>query len=152
MKKNHSAPILALTAALLLGGCATQMSTDATAPTGPPAATVKIEEFQAAYWGSATTGRGTINYQGQERAFTISGAGGGGTGAQSISAVGKVYNLDSLADFPGTYTGARSGLTLVSGKMHERFENRNGTVIYLTGKTKGLASSLGVDKMVISLK
>jgi hypothetical protein len=38
----HSSPLLALSVTLLLGGCATQMSTDPSAPTGPPAATVKI--------------------------------------------------------------------------------------------------------------
>ena len=142
---------LATSATLLLAGCATQMSNDPTAPTGPPAATLTVQEFQIAYDASAATGTGVLHYQGRDRSFTITAIGAGGTGAQQITAVGKVYHLDSLADFPGTYTGARSGLTLIGGKMHERLANGNGTVIYLTGQTSGLSTSMGIDKIVITL-
>ena len=142
---------LAISATLLLAGCATRMSNDPTAPTGPPAATLTVKEFQVAYDASAAAGKGTISYQGQDRSFSIKSIGAGGTGAQKISAVGKVYHLNSLADFPGTYTGARSGLTLIEGKMHERLANGNGTVIYLTGKTTGLSTSMGLDKIIITL-
>jgi len=71
---------------------------------------------------------------------------------QSIEGTGKVYNLDSLAEFPGTYTGARRGLTLINGTMHAKLTNKNGTVIYITGKTTGLATSTGVDTVTISLR
>lgn len=150
MKTKYNSA-LAISAILLLAGCATQMSNDPTAPTGPPDATLRVDELQAAYYGSATTGKGIIRYQGRDRSFSITGVGAGGAGAQSISAVGGVYGLDSLADFPGTYTGARSGLTLINGKMHERLANGNGTVIYLTGKTSGLSTSMGLDKIVITM-
>jgi hypothetical protein len=149
--KNRSTSVLSLVSTLLLANCATQMSNDPTAPTGPPAATLTVDEFEAAYYGSASTGTGTLSYQGRKRAFTIKSFGAGGSGAQKIEAVGKVYHLDSLADFSGTYTGARSGLTLFQGKMHERLENEKGTVIYLTGKTSGLSTSMGIDKVVFTL-
>lgn len=149
--KNKATSALAVLATLLLAGCATQMSNDPTAPTGPPDATLTLNQSQASYYGSASTGRGTINFHGQKRSFTVKGLGAGGTGVQNISAVGKVYHLKSLAGFPGTYTGARSGLTLFQGKMHERLANNKGTVIYLTGKTSGLATSMGLDKLVIEL-
>jgi len=149
--KHKYASALAISATLLLAGCATRMSNDPTAPTGPPAATLRVKEFQASYYGSASTGKGTLRYHGRDRSFSITGIGAGGTGAQKISAVGKVYHLNSLADFPGTYTGARSGLTLIEGKMHERLANGNGTVIYLTGETSGLSTSMGLDKIVITL-
>jgi hypothetical protein len=150
MKYRYSS-VLVIFASLLLVGCATRMSNDPTAPSGPPDATLTLEAYQAAYYGAASTGRGTLNYQGQKRSFTYNGVGGGGAGAQSISAVGKVYHLKSLADFPGTYTGARSGLTLIEGTMHERLANGKGTVIYLTGKTSGLSTSMGIDKVMIEL-
>lgn len=149
--KNKYTTALAISATLLLAGCATQMSNDPTAPTGPPSATLTVEEFQIAYDASASTGKGVLHYQGRDRSFSITGIGAGGTGAQQISAVGKVYHLGSLANFSGTYTGARSGLTLIGGKMHERLANENGTVIYLTGKTSGLSTSMGIDKIVITL-
>ena len=149
--KHHYPSALAISATLLLAGCATRMSNDPTAPTGPPDATLTVKEFQIAYDASAATGKGTLSYQGQDRSFSIKSLGAGGTGAQRIAAVGKVYHLNSLADFSGTYTGARSGLTLLEGKMHERLANANGTVIYLTGKTSGLSTSMGIDKIVITL-
>lgn len=150
MKKQYTFAS-ALASTLLLANCATRISNDPTAPTGAPSATLTVDSFQASYYGSATTGGGTLNYQGRKRPFTIKSVGAGGAGAQKIEAVGKVYHLDSLADFPGTYTGARSGLTLFQGKMHERLENSNGTVIYLTGRTSGLSTSMGIDKVVITL-
>jgi hypothetical protein len=155
--KTKLTTALAAASALLLASCATKMSNDPTAPSGPPAATVKIDIVQASYYGSASTGGGTLRYQGRSYPFSIKSLGGGGLGAQSISATGKVYHLKSLAAFPGTYTGARSGLTLLNGTMHERLEherleNSKGTVIYLTGNTSGLATSMGIDKFVIELK
>ncbi len=150
MKTKYTS-LLGLASTLLLANCATQMKNDPTAPTGPPSATVKVQQFQAAYYGSTSTGKGTISYQGRTRPFTIKSLGAGGTGAQQINATGEVYHLNSLADFPGTYSGARSGLTLFRGKMHERLANDNGTVIYLTGKTSGLSTSMGLDKVVITL-
>jgi hypothetical protein len=141
----------ALSSILVLANCATQMSNDPSAPTGPPSATRTVDEFEAAYYGSASTGTGTLSHQGRKRSFTIKSFGAGGSGAQKIEAVGKVYHLDSLEDFPGSYTGARSGLTLFHGKMYERLENEKGTVIYLTGKTSGLSTSMGIDKVVFTL-
>ena len=143
---------LALGVGIMFSSCATQMATDPNAPTGSPSATLNAEIVQAAYYGSATAGQGTLRYQGRSHPFSIASVGAGGTGAQSISMKGKVYNLDRLADFPGTYTGVRSGLTLIQGTMHEKLTNENGTMIYLTGRTTGLASSTGADKLVISLK
>ena len=59
--------------ALLLAGCASMT----TAPSTPPAATVRIQEWSAAYYGSAAAGKGTLYYNGQRHHFTISGLGVG---------------------------------------------------------------------------
>ncbi len=144
--------LLAAACTLLLASCATKMSNDPTAPSGPPDAMVKIDIAQASYYGSASVGGGTLKYQGRSYPISIRAIGGGGLGAQSISATGKVYHLKSLAAFPGTYTGARSGLTLLNGRMHERLENDKGTVIYLTGRTSGLSTNYGIDKFLIELR
>jgi hypothetical protein len=134
-------------AAVLLGACASMT----TAPSVPPAATVRIQEWSAAYYGSAAAGQGTLNFNGQRNHFTISGLGAGGFGGQKVSAFGKVYNLNRLADFPGTYRGISRGLTLIEGVMHAKLTNENGVDIYLAGETEGLASSLGVQAFVITL-
>ena len=132
---------------LLIAGCASMTQ----APSTPPSATVKIQEWSAAYYGSAAAGKGTLYYNGQRHHFTISGLGVGGAGGQKISATGKVYNLNSLSQFSGTYHGVSRGLTLIEGKMHAKLTNGNGVVMYLAGETEGLASSMGAQAFEVNL-
>ena len=132
---------------LLIAGCASMT----TAPSAPPSATVRIQEWSAAYYGSVAAGKGTLYYNGQRHHFSISGLGAGGMGGQKISATGKVYNLNRLSDFSGTYHGISRGLTLIEGKMHAKLTNQNGVVMYLAGQTEGLASSLGAQAFEVNL-
>ena len=134
MKTNFINPIFVGITILLIAGCASMTQ----APSTAPSATVSIREWSAAYYGSAASGKGTLYYHGVHH-FSISGVGVGGMGGQKISATGKVYNLNRLADFPGTYHGVSRGLTLIEGKMHAKLTNQNGVVMYLAAETEGLA-------------
>jgi hypothetical protein len=133
---------------VLIGACASTTS----APSTPPSATVKIEEWSAAYYGSAAVGKGTLNFSGQRRNFSITGLGAGGMGGQKVKATGKVYNLNNVQDFEGTYRGVSKGLTLIEGTMHAKLTNENGVVMYIAGETEGLASSIGVQAFQVTLK
>ena len=132
---------------LITAGCASMTQ----APSTAPSATVRIQEWSAAYYGSAAAGKGTLNYNGQRHHFTISGIGAGGAGAQKISATGKVYNLNNLSSFSGTYRGISRGLTVIEGQMHAKLQNGNGVVMYLAGETEGVASSMGVQAFEVNL-
>ena len=147
MKTKFINSVFASIPILLIVGCASMTQ----APSTPPSATVSIREWSAAYYASAAGGKGTLNYNGQRHHFTISGLGAGGMGGQKISATGKVYNLNKLSDFSGSYHGTSSGLTLIEGRMHAKLTNGNGVVMYLTGETEGLASSLGAQAFQVSL-
>ena len=147
MKTNFTSFISATLTLLLIAGCASMTQ----APSTTPSATVRIREWSAAYYGSAAAGKGTLYYNGQRHHFTISGLGAGGAGAQKVSATGKVYNLNRLSDFPGSYQGISRGLTLIEGKLHAKLTNGNGVVMYLAGETEGLASSIGVQAFEITL-
>jgi hypothetical protein len=140
-------PALACFAAVLIAACASMTQ----APSTPPSATVRIQEWSAAYYASAAAGKGTLYYNGQRHHFTISGLGAGGAGGQKTSATGKVYNLNKLSDFSGTYHGISTGLTLIEGKMHAKLTNGNGVVMYLAGQTEGLASSMGAQAFEVNL-
>ena len=83
--------------------------------------------------------------------FHLAGVGVGGAGGQQVSATGKVYNLNRLSDFSGTYHGISRGLTLIEGKMHAKLTNGNGVVMYLAGETEGLASSIGAQAFEVNL-
>ena len=147
MKTNFINSIFVGITFLLIAGCASMTQ----APSTPPSATVKIQEWSAAYYGSAAARKGTLYYNGQRHHFTISGVGAGGMGGQKISATGKVYNLNRLSDFSGTYQGISRGLTLIEGKMHAKLTNANGVVMYLAGETEGLASSIGAQAFEVNL-
>ena len=73
------------------------------------------------------------------------------SGAQKVNATGKVYNLNRLSDFSGTYHGISNGLTLIEGQMHAKLTNQNGVVMYIAGQTEGLASSLGAQAFSVQL-
>jgi hypothetical protein len=146
MKTNFTNSIFASLTILLIAGCASMTQ----APSTTPSATVSIREWSAAYYGQAIAGKGTLYYNGRHR-FTISGGGVGGSGAQKVSATGKVFNLNSLSQFSGTYHGVSRGLTLIEGKMHAKLTNQNGVVMYLAGETEGLASSLGAQAFEVNL-
>src|SRR5205814_2490701 len=147
MKLPINPALACFAAAFLVGGCASTT----TAPSTPPAATVRIQEWTAAYYGSAAAGKGTLNYNGQRHHFTISGLGAGGMGGQKVTATGKVYNLNNLRDFAGTYRGMSGGLPLIEGRMHAKLTNVSGVVMYLAGEIEGLASSMGVQAFEVSL-
>src|SRR5439155_21108892 len=100
---------------------------------------------------SAATGTGTLKYNGRRHHSTISAVGAGCAGGQKTSATGKVYNLNKLSDFSGTYHGISTGLTLIEGKMHAKLTNGNGVVMYLAGQTEGLASSMGAQAFEVNL-
>jgi hypothetical protein len=132
---------------LLLAGCASMTQAPSTTPSG----TVRIREWSAAYYAQAETGKGVLFYNGGRHRFTISGGGIGGSGAQKVSATGKVFNLHRLSDFSGTYHGVSRGLTLIEGQMHAKLTNQNGVTMYLAGTTEGLASSLGAQAFEVNL-
>src|SRR5262249_24006300 len=138
MKANYIKSAFYIITTILISACASMTQ----APSTPPSATVSIREWSAAYYGSAAAAKGTLYYHGRHH-FTISGVGVGGAGGQKISATGKVYNLNNLSAFSGTYHGVSRGLTLIEGTMHAKLTNGNGVVMYLAGETEGLASSMG---------
>jgi hypothetical protein len=147
MKTNFANSIFASITILLIAGCSSMTQ----APSTTPSATVSIREWSAAYYAQAETGKGILYYHGGRHHFTISGGGVGGSGAQKVSATGKVFNLSRLSDFNGTYHGISRGLTLIEGKMHAKLTNQNGVTMYLAGQTEGLASSLGAQAFEVNL-
>lgn len=115
--------------------------------------TVRIQQTQVAFIGSANLGSGTLNFGGRSVRFKIGGLGVGGFGISKITATGNVYNLWDLAYFPGAYVQARYGAVIgdrSTGKLWLR--NSNGVIIELRAEREGLALSLGGDAIYIDLK
>jgi hypothetical protein len=115
------------------------------------AGSVLIKQYQAAWIGSGTLGKGTLTYQGRSYPFRIGGLGFGGFGVAAIDAHGTVYNMPDLASFAGTYGNARIGATAADkGKGRLWLKNTDGVVMKLWTEMKGLALTGGVDGIVIT--
>ncbi|MBW1686650.1 MAG: hypothetical protein JRS35_16490 [Deltaproteobacteria bacterium] len=113
--------------------------------------TVLIKQYQAAWIGSGTLGKGTLTHEGRSYPFRIGGLGFGGFGVAAIDAHGTVYNMRDLESFAGAYGNARIGLTAADkGKGRLWLKNTNGVVIKLWTQMKGLALTGGVDGIVIT--
>jgi len=117
------------------------------------AGTIEISSTQIAFIGSAQKGSGTLEFEGKEHDFKISGLGVGGIGIHTVNAVGVVYNLEKLSDFNGTYGQARMGLTVGKGKSRIGLSNNSNDVyIELKSSNEGVALAGGIDGIKITLK
>ena len=132
---------------LLVSGC-----TSIKQPAGPASATLEIEGSSVAYYANAAGGDGTLSYQGSQHPFSLRAIGGGGSGGMTISATGKVYNLNALEDFPGKYSSRRSGFTVGKGEFTALLKSDKGVQIYLEGETTGVGTSIGMSSIEIELK
>ena len=75
----------------------------------------------------------------------------GGRGVQKLSAVGEVYNLKNISDFPGTYGELRSGATPVKGIAYAYVSNDKGVTIHMKAHSEGLALTLGATGLKVRL-
>jgi hypothetical protein len=116
-------------------------------------ATLTLKGWKVAFIGSAGRSKGNLTYQGKTRKFTMTGLGIGGIGISISEATGVVYNMKSMDDFIGSYTSARSGVTLGSDEfIKDRMlwlQNEKGVKIKLTTKKEGMELNLGVDGTVV---
>jgi hypothetical protein len=138
---------------LYLAGCAGSVELGPDAVKGKTVdATVDMQEVQAAYIGSGSTGTGVLIFRGMQYPFQVAGAGVGGIGLSTIDAKGEVYNLRELAQFPGTYGQARYGFALGTSSGGDLWlQNEAGVIMHLKAKREGLMLSLGGDAVVISM-
>ncbi len=98
-------------------------------------------------WGS-----GTLVYQGKTYRFKADGFALGDVGAASIDAIGGVYNLARIEDFPGNYTAVDAGVTLAGGGSLVTMRNPHGVVIQARSTTAGLRLNLGAAGVTITMR
>jgi len=115
--------------------------------------TLTLKGWKVAFIGSAGQSKGELTFQGKTRKFKMSGLGIGGVGISTSEATGVVYNMNSMDDFTGSYTSARSGVTLGDSEIIKDrmlwLKNEKGVRIELKTTKEGLELNLGVDGSVI---
>jgi hypothetical protein len=133
----------------LIAATLTSLPAAAQAPSG----TVEISQVQIAFLVSGNLGSGRLSYHGRTYAFSIGGLGVGGIGINKLEAVGTVYGLGRLEQFPGLYGAARTGIAVGdAGRGQLWLENANGVRLHLRAKREGLALTLGGDGIVVQMK
>ena len=127
-----------LVAALLVGGLA--LAADVKKPVGK----VSIEEKQFGLILGGSTGGGTLTFHGKKYPFKLKGLSAGlDVGVSKMSAVGEVYDLKKVSQFPGTFTKFEASIALGGGVGGLRLQNENGVIMNLRSRTKGLNLNLG---------
>jgi len=97
-------------------------------------------------------GSGTVFFDGQLYHFSIGGLGVEGSAVAIIQTAGRVYRLDSMARFPGTYRQAGPDASLpISDPSGLWLRNQQGVVIHLQVPPQGRMPALGADAVRIVL-
>jgi hypothetical protein len=117
-----------------------------------PSGTITISEKEFGFIIGGSEGRGTLNYQGAEYFFKISGIKVGGMGVAKISAAGEVYDLFDLSQFPGTYVAGDYGIALGGGAGGVVLKNQNGVLLKLHSTMEGVDLNVGVSGITIKLE
>jgi hypothetical protein len=153
-KMTMSRLALASVCFLCLAGCAGSVALGPDAVKGQtPDGFVEMHEVQAAYMASGSGGGGALTFRGVQYAFDVGGVGVGGIGLSTIEAMGEVYNLRDLGQFPGTYGQARYGFAIGTASAGDLWlQNEAGVIMHLKAKRTGLMLSLGGDAVVIKMR
>ena len=136
--------IATMVAAALLAGAPSRSYAD----TG----SVRIKITKVGFIVGAARGSGTLTFQGQQYVLRIRGASAGTIGVARIYLVGTASNLQFAADIAGTYSAVSTGVAVAGGVKEAVLRNSNGVVLQLQGKKVGLAASISVARLTISLQ
>ena len=137
----------------LAGGAADAKSKrHATGDSGAPDATLRIEQKSVALGIGYQWGSGTLSFRRRSYPFKIDGLAVNAVGASKSEAIGYVYNLKSVSDFPGTYTAIEAGGAAGGGKGITSMKNANGVRITLHTTSQGLEAKAAPEGVKITFE
>mgnify|MGYP001454398386 CR=1 FL=1 len=117
-----------------------------------PSGTVTIESKSVALGVGVSWGDGKLSYQGKTHTFSVKGLSVVDVGISKVSARGKVFHLNKLADFAGTYAAAQAGAAVGGGMSAVALRNQNGVVLELTSTQTGIKFTLAGEGIEVKLK
>ena len=117
-----------------------------------PSGTIKIDETQLGFIIGGDIGKGILTYQGVDYSFKTGGIKVGGMGIAKISAVGEVYDLFDLSQFPGTYVAGDYGISLGGGVGGMVLKNQNDVFLRLRSTMEGVDLNVGLEGLNIKLE
>ena len=117
-----------------------------------PSGTVEINETQFALIMGGSVGGGSLRFKGNRYDFKTSGLKVGSIGVAKVAAVGEVYDLRRVSDFPGTYAKASADSALGDGVGGLILKNEHGVVMRLESTLQGVALTLGVEGLTVKME
>ncbi|MCI0454547.1 MAG: DUF1134 domain-containing protein [Candidatus Dadabacteria bacterium] len=131
---------------LLIGSAAVAKDTK------PPSGTVEINETQFGIIIGGSVGGGTLRFKGGSYPFKTSGLKVGTIGVAKVAAVGEVYDLKRVSDFPGTYVKASADIALGGGVGGLILKNEHDVVMRLVSTLKGVSLTVGVEGLTVKME
>lgn len=117
-----------------------------------PSGTVTIESTSVALGVGVSWGDGKLRYKDKTYAFSVRGLSVVDVGVSKVSARGKVYHLNQLKDFAGTFTAGQAGAAVGGGMSVVALRNQNGVVLELTATQTGVKFTLAGEGLEVKLK
>ncbi|WP_249210783.1 hypothetical protein [Acetobacter persici] len=140
----HIATALALCGTWSLTACAQTAL-------GPVTGEVSFHTSSADLGVGYTWGHGVLTYGGRSYPFSVSGASAAAIGYSSGDSVGKVYNLQRIEDFPGTFWALSGEATVGRGVSGQLMENDNGVRIRLDYTRGGARIAASPSRLTIRM-
>jgi outer membrane immunogenic protein len=124
----------------------------ASAQDNKPNATLKFTQRGVAIGVGISWGEGVLTFNGKDYPFKIHGLSFNDIGISEEKATGKVFYLNKIEDFSGSYNAAGSEATMGKGVGAVVMKNQKGVAIELITLSKGVKVALSVDGVEIKLK
>lgn len=116
-----------------------------------PSGTIEISSKTIAIGIGVSWGHGTLKFEGKEYKFKVSGLSIVDLGIASVSAAGDVYNLKSVSDFAGTYSGGEAAAALAGGAGTATLKNQNDVKLKIKSKKQGVQLKLAPEGIKVEL-
>ena len=117
-----------------------------------PSGTVTIESKSVALGVGVSWGDGKLRYKGKTHTFSVKGLSVLDLGVSKVSARGKVYHLNKVEDFSGTYAAAQAGAAVGGGMAVVALKNENGVVMELSSTQTGVRLTAAGEGIEIKIK
>ena len=116
-----------------------------------PSGTIEISSKTIAIGIGVSWGHGTLKFNGKEYKFKVSGLSIVDLGIASVNAAGEVFNLKSVSDFAGTYSGGEAAAALAGGAGTATLKNQNDVKLKIKSKKQGIQLKLAPEGLKIEL-
>lgn len=117
-----------------------------------PSGTVSLRSKSIALGAGVSWGDGVLTFQGRDYPFSVSELSLLDFGASAVTGTGRVYNLNSLADFSGNFVATQATFAVAGGTGELTMTNNKGVVISLSSQESGTQLTAGPSGISLKLR